>query len=300
LWRLALQSEDVRLGFFAARDVRNLLFSSLNELFLTRCRLAADSEPKDGIAGTPSPSAVGVVLTDGTMSVLVGDIILLLIASEHPVTGTKTVDLETTLLFIAVHVHLVLFGNQRRYLDSLILGLIQLSASLEEFQDAYPWLQIKGDNSEATLRGLRWICIRWSRCKRVALEELERVRGRLQGNQQLFGADPESGAFYAKHGMLPLSPELRALLPREGGEWLLEDDEREGQFRYVNPTLVCPYVGSISDETGPFPSYQDHFKQRRRDVSLTFAPTSNDPNDRDSDAPTRASDGGALNAFVDR
>jgi hypothetical protein len=299
LRRLALQSEDVRLGFFASGDVRNLLFS-LDELFMTRCRLAADSELKDGVDGAPSPLAVEVVLNDGTMSVLARDIILLLIASEHRVTGTKTVDLETTLLFIAVHAHLVLFGNQRRYLDSLILGLIQFSTSLEEFQDAYSWLQIKGETPEATLRELRWIWIRWSRCKRVTLEELERVRGRLQGNQQIFGVDPESGAYYAKHGMLPLSPELRALLPREGGEWLLEDDEREGQFRYVNPTLVCPYVGSISDETGPFPSYQDHFKERRKDASLTFAPTSNDPNDRDSDAPTRASDGGALNTFVHR
>ena len=113
--------------------------------------------------------------------------------------------------------------------------------------------------------------------------------------------DMESRRYYMVHGMLPLGAKLRDCL---AVPLALEDDEREGEYRYVNPTLLCPFSFTINDNTGPFSVWRSVFQERENKSPTDWASVGallgalESADERDTSPITRARDGGALATIV--
>jgi hypothetical protein len=261
--------QPCRLGFFGCGDVRNAL-ATLWILSLD----VESKEPKD----TSIP--VEVHLNDVNYTLLARDIVLLVIAArscdQKEVAGT----LGTPLLFFAGQCHHVLYGCQRRTLDLILSRLVHASSSLTLFKKKYPWLEIHnahGEGGDVVLQELRWIWIRWTACRHISTDVLARHQRSLNSAlaSQIMGmahpehpvgteitADVESRCFFAQHGMLPLTPSIRAGLGDGSNTYELEAEELEGNYRFVNPLLICPYSGAMRNEAGPESPYREMFEVR--------------------------------------
>ena len=325
--------EPAQIGFFAAGEPRNVLhtIAHLQEEKLRKpagiglddkglALLTRDSKAWERIGKglNEDPLTVEVHLNDLNPPTLARDILLLLIASEHsPQAGNQWLD--TALLYAAVSGHLVLYATQRRELDAMLGGLIDRSHSLADFEIAYPWLRICGDGRPGTeaalLRELRWVWLRWRSMETISVACLE-AQAQAQREETLHHTmhmlstpallpgfhpqrtpypDPRSRLYYFRHGMLPLATGLRAKLAKE---YALEDLEREGGVRFVNPTLLCPYSAAVLDLNGPFATYRHVFQERQNTgvgqepKALRALAEEEAPDERDSSAATREGGGG--------
>ena len=126
-------------------------------------------------------------------------------------------------------------------------------------------------------------------------EQGQRQRQEVKAYQVSFMANPLFGqrtpypdsisrVYYFRHGMLPLSTGLREKL-----QWAytLEDDEREGGHRHVNPTLLCPYSGAVLDLEGPFAVWRSVFEERQKHAPPGGDLDKESADERDSSVATR-------------